>query len=135
MATPDIDIATQIGTDLAAWTLGTNLFHSPPAPPQEGVPVEAVFVYPRGGEPPYRFCGEDRWEWRADIGIRIRGDRDDYTNTLANARALRDAVNGMESSLTDYIQIRAMNAEPIPLGLNDQGCPEYQVNVEALYTE
>jgi len=134
---PEIDIATHIGTQLAAWTLGTNLFHAGVRPADEAqlVPAKACFIYPTGGVEPRDFCGEDRAERRSRLQIWVRGDRGDFTETLALARAIRDTVHRSDATLTDYIQIRAMQSEPIPLGLDDQGLPEYSINIEAFFTE
>lgn len=137
MATPEIDIATHIANQLGALTLGTNCFHSPVRPANEAelIPAKAVFSYVTGGTTPYDYCGEDRAERRSRVQVIVRGDRDDYAGTLSLARSIRDVVHRSDTTLTDYVQVRVMEEDPIPIGVDDQGLPMYSINAELLFSE
>jgi hypothetical protein len=100
MATPDITLATYIGANVGALTLGTDLFHGPVTPPDSYVPVKAVFVLSDGGPAPTAFIGETE-AWRQhSLSIFVRSDKDDFASGRDLARTVLAAVH--YAPLTGY---------------------------------
>lgn len=123
---------------------GANLFASvelPSVPSGVGVPSQAVFVTPYGGEPPDLYmgavgvAGSVRW---AAIQVMVRSNPGDRPGSLALARAIRDALPRQEVALsagasTPYFWVTTRQAEPLPLGLDGQNRWRWSVNFKLGY--
>lgn len=132
--TPEQDIVSAINTGVAAFTTGTNLFYGPVRPAdQDNYPSRACFVFPSGGVEPEAFLGQTYAMRRSSIQIRTRGNRQDFAGALVDARAVRDAVH--QSPSASYLDWRVMQSEPIFLGPDEAGHPEFSINVEAQFRE
>ncbi len=131
---PEEDLATYIDANTSL-VLGTNLFHGPPKPPGDNIPHEAVFVFPSGGPAPSAFNGETTALRESALQIRIRGDKEDnkFKNGLILSRAVRDAVH--YASIANYIDVRVEETDPVYLGEDDAGHPEWTVTASMNFEE
>ena len=129
----DIALATHLGDDVAALTLGASVFYAPVSPPNDFVPDEAVFCILGGGAAPIAKNGQADVISQPECQIRVRGAKRDYTGGLDLARLVLASVNF--APLTDYIDVRAVESEPNFLGNDDQDSPEWSINVAAQVEE
>jgi len=132
MASPQLDIATYIATNIAALTLGTNCFASSVAVAGEGIPDKAAFVTGTGGFPTitYRDGGNKTGLKRPSVQIWVRSDVEDLSGGLTLVRSVHDAID--MASITGYIEARATTSEPIYLGRDDANHHEWSINVNLI---
>lgn len=134
VAVPNVAVATIIGTGLAEWTLGTNLFAGPVTqadPSGVPSPVKVVFVLASGGPEPRRTFGTPKLGQPA-VQIRIRWDRDDFEGGEVAARAIRDEVDSADLG-AGYLNFRVLESEPIYIGQTDSAYHEWTINGEAMH--
>ncbi len=124
---PDKALADFLETDIAELTKGTNLFRGPVRAAVGVIPSRAVFVLSTGGLDPEAFNGELNTIQRPSIQIRIRGDREGFEDGQDLARRIRSSAH--YATLTDYIDVRVADGDPNYLGQDDDGHPEWSVNV------
>jgi len=132
---PDKDLADALATALGAGfarppAAGANVFHGPVRPFGTGVPHKAIFCGPGAASPPVRQFrgGEIR---RAAVQIRSRADVGDFEASELLARSVWDAIEF--ATIAGYIQVQAVDSEPVSLGQDDQEHWEFVVNVELQY--
>ena len=132
ISTPEVDIATLIGTAIAQFTLGTNVVHGPVRPARD-FPARAAFCFPSGGPAPDAILNDAQTKIRnAAVIIRIRESKNNtdpgaFESGLSLARSVRDTIH--YAALTGYIDVRVNESEPIYLGEDEDGHPEFQLNV------
>ena len=135
---PEEDLVTVIAAGVGWLTTGTNLFAGPVRPVDKThIPGRAVFVFPSGGIRPEAFLGETEAMRRSGIMIRTRGNHSStanaYKTALSDARAVRDVVH--YASLSGYFDVRAEQSEPIYIGEDDAGHPEFSINLTVQFKE
>lgn len=123
---PDKDIATYLGGDLAALSLGVNLFYGPVRGADDNYPSKAVFCILDGGPPPLPIWGTDVVR-RSRVALRVRGDRMKYDEGLDLAVSVRASVH--YAAIVGYLDTRAEQAEPIFIGNDEDGHPEWVINI------
>jgi len=130
---PEETIATYIATSLAVYTLGTNCFYGPVTPD----PVEGCWVVPTGGPPPKRFIGETEQQKHYSFQIRTRSDKGDFDGALLNARNVSDTLHDAIHSGTfaSYLDIVLLQSQPMFIGFDDYGRPQFSQNIEAHFKE
>ncbi|MHA2248410.1 MAG: hypothetical protein ACXADY_25910 [Candidatus Hodarchaeales archaeon] len=130
---PEETLATYIATSVAGLTLGTNCFYGPVTPD----PAEGCWVFPTGGPGPTRFLGETEAEKHYTMQIRVRADKQDFDGGLLLARAVSDALVAAihDAAFAAYLDIIPIQSQPMYLGQDDFGLPEWSQNVEAQFKE
>lgn len=136
--TPETDLVSTLNTEVAWLTTGTNLFSGPVRPVRATyMPGRAVFVFPSGGQEPQAFLGESVCMRKSSVIIRTRGNHsstaDAYKTALSDARDVRDAVHF--ASIAGYFDIRVDQTEPIYIGEDENGHPEFSINVTVWFEE
>lgn len=131
MPTPEVALATSYDASLATATLGTNLFHGPVRPPEDGFATKAAFCWDSGGPPAEPFNGQSTRLVRAYVRVHARGDKDDYNAGKTWAHSLFDA--GEHATIAGYINVRNLEARPLYLGADEGGRHRWQWTVEMLY--
>lgn len=127
--TPDADVAAVVAAILGSgWAVGTNVFTGPVRPVAAGVPYSAIFCLATGGPPPEPFLGVDKDRYLFSVQVAVRGGRDSFGATRARARALRNGLHRRD--VTGYYAVRVRDAEPIFLGLDASGSPDFRLNVQ-----
>lgn len=129
---PDHDLADHLRGELGDLALGKNLFIGPVRPVSDHVPARAVFVMASGGPSPEAML-EPAYLRSASLDIRIRGESGNYMEGSDLAIDVRDAVHYAE--ITNYIDIRCIDAHPTYIGEDDSGHPEWTLTVTMLAEE
>ena len=126
---PEETLATYVATNVAALTLGTNCFYGPVTPD----PSKGVWIFPTGGTPVTRFLGETENEKHTMIQVRTRSDKQDFDGGLVLARSVSDVIIGAihDATFAAYLDLFVLQSDPLYLGQDDQGLPEWSQNVEA----
>lgn len=133
MPAPATDLATHLDSAVAGTTLGTNLFHGPVRPPEDGYATQAAFCWESGGPPAEPFNGQSTRLVRAQVRVHARGDKDDYDAGRTWAHAV---FAGCEhAAITGYINVRNLEAKPSYLGKDEGGRHRWQWTVEMLFEE
>jgi hypothetical protein len=86
---------------------------------------KACFVILDGGILPQSFIGESRVVRFASVQTMVRADRHDYDGGLDDARELHDTIK--YAALTDYIDVRVDESEPLYLGEDEDGQSEWSI--------
>lgn len=129
MPNPERDLAAHIASALTL-VLGTSVFYGMVRPPEDGIPVRAVFCMPTGGPKPTNFCGVSKVRRFSSVQVRVRYDKDDPDGGIIFARLVRDAIH--HATIGGYIEVETQQSEPAPLGLDRQGYPEWSIPVEMI---
>jgi hypothetical protein len=130
---PEETLATYVASEGAGLTLGTSFFYGPVTPD----PAECCWIFPTGGPGPTRFLGETEVEKHYTMQVRVRGDKQDFDGGLLLARAVSDALHAAinDATFAAYLDIIPLQSQPIYLGQDDHGLPEWSQNVEAQFKE
>jgi hypothetical protein len=130
---PEETLATYVATEVAGLTLGTNCFFGPVTPD----PAKGCWIFPTGGPGPIRYLGETEATKRYTCQIRVRADKQDFDGGLLLARAVSDALIAavFDASFSAYLDIIPIQSQPMYLGQDDQGLPEWSQNVEVHFKE
>jgi len=128
-----VDLATAIGTNVVAATLGTNCFHGPVRPPEDDYETEAVFCIEGGGPAAEPNNGKTTRVVFAEVQVRTRGDKDDYDG----GKDFTDSIFSYteHASISGYINVRDLSAAPIYLGKDAGGRHEWSYTVEMIYED
>ena len=131
---PDVDLVTYLASQVPL-CVGENLFAGPvqPADPDDLIAHKAVFVVATGGIQPFALHGDCESIRRSNLQVRVRGEKEAYTEGLLLAREVAAAVD--LAPITGYIDVRILDTEPNYLGQDDEGHPEWSVNVEMMHGE
>ena len=127
MATPVEDLQDYINANEAALTTADNLFIGPVEPTSSLFPAECVFLLPTGGISPQGFVGMDTYVWFNDIQIRIRWTKKRFWDGYTLARRLRALLH--YAPIADTISVLVRESEPNYIGEDDEGNPEWSLNV------
>ena len=132
--TPDIDLATHIGTNVGALTLGTNILAGPVRAVGTGVPDLCVFATATGGSAPEPFIygGSGNEQRYHQLLVRIRSAPRAFEAGQTLARSVRDAVH--HTTVAGYIDVEVRETDPVYLGVDDKGHHDWTVGVE-MYSE
>lgn len=114
---PATDLATEIGTQVASLTLGTNLFHSMIRASDSNVPKDSVFVWGSGGLPPLRTMSDPDEIRTALVHVRVRSAKSDDGSTLAHS--IMNLLRG--DDISTYLEVIAAGSEPATLGEDSDG--------------
>lgn len=127
MPVPETDVATLI-SDGGHATLQTDMWRGPVRPAVDDVPVNAVFVMQSGGLPPHRIS---RAAQIRTAGVKIRVRNSGYLTGLTLAKAILDTVD--ESQPTGYMDVSAIQTEPIFLTKDRNGDYHWSMNFYVMY--
>ena len=133
MRSPATDLATQIGTNEAAWTKGTNLFDSKVLDPGAGVPVISAFMFASGGPPPASQLGMSESLKYARVQIIVRGEKNGYEASRTSAEDMWEALHHI--AIAGYVNVACQQPCPLPAGKDSQGNHEWSINVEMFHEE
>ncbi len=133
MADPAIDLATYIAAQVAGATLGTNVYHGPVRPPEDGYEVEAAFCIESGGPADSPDNGTANRTVYAHVQVRTRGDRDKYGTGKTWTDSIFDATQ--HGSVSGYVNARNLEARPIYIGTDKGGRHEWSWTVEMIFEE
>jgi len=128
IGSPEVSVISLLD---ALWTLarGTNLFSGPVRQQSTSVPHQAVFVLPSGGPAPDAYSDGTVIEMRySAIQVIVRSNPKDYAGGQVLARQVRDALHHV--AVTGYVDIRAMQSEPIYIGPDEADRHLFSVNLE-----
>lgn len=128
---PDLDVVSRLVTTLGgvAFTADTNLFRGPVRAPSQYIPHRAIFALATGGRPPQSFLDNSGTDYNfSTVQVRIRSNEHAFIEGQTIAKAVRDRLH--KASMVGYIEVRVREAEPIPLGFDEEGHHEWAVNVE-----
>jgi hypothetical protein len=126
--TPELAVVTLLDA-LAALTRKVNLFEGPVRAQSATVPHQAVFVLPSGGPAPEAYADGTTTERRySAIQITLRSDPKDYAGGWVLARQVKAALH--HATVTGYVDIRAMQSEPIYVGPDEADRHLWSVNLE-----
>jgi len=134
MATsPDSDVVTKLN-GVSGWTTGAgrNLFRGPVRPPSTEIPHAACFVLASAGPAPEAFSGSTPELRYSAVQVRTRSNAGTtssvYVDGLTKARATRDALH--HATISGYHDVRAMQTEPVYIGVDESGHHEWSINLE-----
>ena len=126
--TPALDLATYIGTNVGALTLGTNLFVGKVRAKSAQIPSKAVFCLAGGGPAPTAYADGTTTNYRQSaIQVRVRDVPRDFGAGQTLARAVRDAVH--QKTIAGYVDVYVEQSEPIYINEDSQGHHEWSINV------
>jgi hypothetical protein len=132
--TPDLDLATYLGTQIGALTLGTNLFVGKTRAVGDNIPSKAVFCLATGGPTPQAYMDGTAVEERPSmVQARIRSEPRDFDGGQTLARLVRDTAH--HASISGYIDVEAQQAEPFPIGEDAKGHHEWSINFRMLHEQ
>ena len=134
MVNPEQDLANYLGANVAALTLGTNLFWGPIRAEDDSVPDKAVFILTTTSSPPEAFIGETESWWRHGMQAFVRSSRDDFSGGLTLARAVLAASHYAVLS-GSYFDCLARDSSPIYIGADSDRRHQWSVAVEAIIKE
>lgn len=130
---PEEDLVKHLASNVSRLRQGRNLWAGPVRPTGQGVPTEAVFVFPSGGESPEGFIGELTKIHRPFILIIVRGEKENFDEGLALTRAIRDATHYAE--ITGYIDWRVLSVEANYAGTDEPRNPEWTITAQPWFRE
>jgi len=136
MGTPDADVAGYLDTNLAALTLGTNLFQGKERAQRDGViPHEAVFVLAAGGPRPeaYLLGGAGPELRYPGVQLITRSNPREFATGQTLARSVRDAVH--HAPISGYTDAAVAETEPLYLGEDEDGRHRWSSNLELITEE
>jgi hypothetical protein len=125
---PSLDVVSLLDA-LSSLTRGTNLFRGPERAPSTAVPSQAVFVLVSGGPASEAYAdGTNVERAYSALQIIVRSNPNDYSGGDTLARQVRAALH--HASVPGYLDLRAMQSEPIYLGEDEAGSHRWSINVE-----
>lgn len=131
MSTPDLDLATHIGTNVAALTLGTNLFMGPLRAKNVAIPDQVVFVLNTGGPQPSEFIEgggtPELYEHSLQVRVRSAPGASSFEDGQALARTVRDAIH--RASISGYIDVWVRSSSPDYIEVDDEDRHEWVIGV------
>ncbi len=135
MATdPDGDVVDTLSAAIGSLSKNFNLFRGKVREVSKGVPAEAVFVLATGGPEPEAFESTTIEHYRSAIQCRIRSaKRTGFSSGQTLARAVRDALH--HQPIAGYVDVKALEQEPIYVEEDDAGSHHWSVNLELLHEE
>lgn len=114
---PATDLATEIGTQVASLTLGTNLFASMIRAPDTNIPRDSVFVWGSGGLVPLRTMSDPDEVRTALVMIRVRSAK--YKDGSDLAHSIMNLLRG--DDVSTYLEVAVATSEPAALGEDSDG--------------
>lgn len=127
----DQEVATVIQGNIAEMQLGCNLFHGPVRGVSDFIPARSVFCLVTGGPEPSDCHDDDKYISFPQVQVRVRSDRQDYDNGVELARAITEILhNSAPTEITNFIDARTVDSEPNYLGEDEDGHPEWSINVQ-----
>lgn len=133
MPNPEQDLATHIGTDVAAATLATNCFHGPVRPVEDGYPAQSVYCFEMGGPPADPFNGESTRLVRAHVKVRVRSAKDKYGGSTGKGWADAIYASTEHAAISGYVNVRNLEGSPMHIGQDNGGRHEWSWTVEMMY--
>ena len=128
---PAEDLATEIATQVAGLTLGTNVFHSTLRAPDSDVPKACVFVWGSGGPEPERTMGDPDEIRRAIVSVQVRDPK--YKAGSDRIRSIVDALRG--DDVATYLDVKVGMSEPLSFGQDADGLHIFATNYVMTYLE
>ena len=128
---PATDLATEIASQVASLTLGTNLFHSMIRAADSNVPRDSVFVWGSGGLPPLRTMGDSDEIRMALVIVRVRSAK--YADGSVLARSIMNLLRG--DDVSTYLEVKTASSEPSALGEDSDGNHFFGIEFLLTYQE
>lgn len=100
-------------------------------PVREAGIEQSVWVMSHGGPEHSRLYGGQDWR-KSVVQVRIRSDHYHYTDGIALARAVRDALHCPSSPPTGYVLIRVREPEPNYISTDQEQQHHWSLNVEMI---
>ncbi len=137
MATaPDDDVYTRLAAAVPGLTAGTNLFTGPVREVGDTVPGECVFVLASGGAAPQAYAGPTAVETRfSGVQVRVRSAKQSFDAGETLARAVCAALHHQQASMSGYINVRALQSEPLYIGEDKAGYHGWSINLELVHDQ
>lgn len=114
---PALDLATEIATQTAGLTLGTNVFHSMMRGADANIPVNAVFVWETVGPPPQRTMGDPDEIRRALVNVQVRDIK--YLTGYDLAYTIMNNLRG--DTVATYLDVAVSSGSPSAMGQDSDG--------------
>lgn len=115
--TPAIALATEIASQVASLTLGTNIFHSTVRAPDARVPVDCVFVWEDAGPTPLRTMSEPDEIRHAVLHVQVRDTS--YADGTALSKSIMNSIRA--KAIATYLDLENMNSGPRGMGQDSDG--------------
>lgn len=135
--TVDIDLMNHLNANVSALTTsGTsrNLWSGKLRAAEGRIPQECVFVLATGGFPPQGYADTTSINLRmSGVQVFVRSNPRDFEGGQSLARKVRDALH--HATIAGYIDVQAVQAEPIYIEEDEDGLHTWSVNFEATHEE
>lgn len=128
---PPSDVATFLASAGLSLTLGTNLFVGLPRDVSSAVPKNAVFVFGIPGGGVERTMGEVTELRSPHVNVRVRWTS--FSSGDTKTRAVQEALQA--PSISGYLDIAAMQSEPLVLGQDQEGLHMWSLMYEMVYED
>jgi hypothetical protein len=133
---PDRAVARHLADNVVGLTLRENLFNGPM---RKGDGLGVFCILDGGLEP--EVCHQDATTGstfkattsRPTVQVRLRGDKGCYDDSLELAEEIRQAIH--LASISGYIDVRADSSSMSYLGQDNDGHPEWTINVGLVVEE
>lgn len=113
----------------AAGTLGTDLFVGPTRNHGTGAPRRAVFFLDYGGPPPEPYMHTSKQSlWSPRVQVMVRDEPTQWARGVAKAQELLEKLH--LAVINGVVDVLALNASPIPIGADGDGCPRWTINFQ-----
>ncbi len=129
--TPAGALATEIGTQVASLTLGTDLFDSTIRAADTNIPENCVFVWDGSGPPPLRSMTDPDEIRRAIIMLDVRNAKHAVGRDLA--LEIMNALRGQD--IATYLDLDLVNSSPRALGQDKEGLHHFGTEFILTYQE
>ncbi len=124
-------LATEIGTQVASLTLGTNLFDSTVRAFDSNVPKNSVFVWNGGGPPPLRTMSEPNEIRKAVVMLTVRNNSYGTGNSL-----IIEIMNALRAqSISTYLDLVLSSGAHRDLGQDKEGLHHFGTDFILTYQE
>lgn len=128
---PALDLTTEIATQVASLTAGTNLFHGQIRAAGDLVPRNGVFAWGGGGLEPLRTMGDPDEIRKAVVHVRVRNSS--YLTGSTLAHSIMDSMRGV--AVATYLDVYVAISEPRSMGQDPNGNHYFGMEYVMTYQE
>jgi len=115
--TPALALATELASQTAGLTLGTNVFHSMMRGADGNIPTNAVFVWETVGPSPERTMGDPDEIRRALVNVQVRDSK--YLTGYNLAYTIMNNLRG--DDVATYLDLAIRSGSPSAMGQDSDG--------------